>query len=83
MADLWNDSAEKLRGWHYDSNYVCILEAGNEDALLDVADLCCYEANRWVLVYEPDFQAHTAIALVKPEGRLRSALAHLPLAGRG
>lgn len=74
--------------WRRESNYICILQVPDEDALMDLADLAQRRGHEFVLFYDPDVPlegdeslrtgSHTALA-VEP-GEFYLELAQLPLA---
>lgn len=81
---------EIARKWRRESNYICILQVPDEDALLDLADLAQRRGHEFELFYDPDVPlegdeslrtgSHTALA-VEP-GEFHLQLAQLPLALR-
>lgn len=76
------------RKWRRESNYICILQVPDEDALMDLADLAQRRGHKFVLFYDPDVPlegdeslrtgSHTALAIEPGEFHLE--LARLPLA---
>jgi peptidyl-tRNA hydrolase len=81
---------EIARKWRRESNYICILQVPDEDALMDLADLAHRRGHEYVLFYDPDVPlegdeslrtgSHTAFA-VEP-GEFHLLLSSLPLALR-
>lgn len=69
--------------WKQNSNYICVLQVPNEEALLDYADLAWKDGVEFVCFYDPDVDhdgSHTALAVAP--GEFYTRLAQLPLALR-
>ena len=71
---------EAMSAWYSGSNYLILLNVPDEDALLGWADIAFKEGVEYSLVYEPDIDGHTSIAIAP--SHLSAKLASLPLQGK-
>jgi hypothetical protein len=82
VADFAATNPEAYRKWHKDSNYIVVLEAKNEENLLNLTVNADKKNIEYVAVREPDINDGLTAVLFLPGEKNRSFLSSLPCLGK-